>query len=161
MASLTLLDAKVTYRRRGKVGVDELVGHYRDLRQAYPAAERIYAVQDNWPTHAHPDVLVALEPQGTPWRYYRPPNWPDAPGAAARARWGDLRLPIQIVQLPTYASWTNPIEKLWRWLHAAVLHLHRWADRLDELRRQVDAFLDRFKEGSPDLLRYVGLPLPS
>ncbi|MGQ9628202.1 MAG: transposase [Anaerolineae bacterium] len=27
--------------------------------------------------------------------------------------------------LPTYASWFNPIEKLWRWLKQDVLHLHR------------------------------------
>jgi len=30
-------------------------------------------------------------------------------------------LPIQIVQLPTYASWTNPIEKLWRKLKAEMV----------------------------------------
>ena len=24
------------------------------------------------------------------------------------------KLPIEIIQLPTYAPWTNPIEKLWR-----------------------------------------------
>jgi transposase len=161
VAALNLVDARVTYRRRGKVGVDELVGHYRDLRAAYPEAERIYAVQDNWPTHTHPDVLVALEPQQAPWPYHRPPNWPDAPHPAAQERWGDLHLPIQIIPLPTYASWTNPIEKLWRWLYAEVLHLHRRADRLDELRREVDAFLDQFAGGSLALLRYVGLLVPT
>jgi transposase len=161
VASLNLLDARVTYRRRGKVGVDQMVGHYRDLRRAYPDAERVYVVQDNWPVHFHPDVLVALEPQESPWPYHRPPSWPAAPSAAARKRWGDLHLPIQIVQLPTYASWTNPIEKLWRWLRAQVLHLHRLADRLEELRQEVDAFLDQFAEGSLVLLRYVGLLVPS
>ena len=62
--------------------------------------------------------------------------------------------------LPTYASWTNPIEKLWRWLRQEVLHLHRLADRLEELRAEVRRFLDRFALGSLELLRYVGLPVP-
>jgi len=64
--------------------------------------------------HTHPDWLVALEPQATRWPWYRPPNGPTEPGAAAIRRWGELKLPIQIVPLPTYASWCNPIEKLWR-----------------------------------------------
>ncbi|MGB9722998.1 MAG: transposase [Chloroflexia bacterium] len=58
--------------------------------------------------------------------------------------------------LPTYASWLNPIEKRWRWLKQEVLHLHRWAHDLDQLRRQVWAFLDQFAEGSEALLHYVG-----
>ncbi|MBE2197018.1 MAG: transposase, partial [Anaerolinea sp.] len=33
--------------------------------------------------------------------------------------------------LPTYASWLNPIEKLWRWLRADVLYNHDLAHDLD------------------------------
>jgi hypothetical protein len=51
-------------------------------------------------------------------------------------------------------------EKLWRKLKADILHLHRLADRLDELRQEVDQFLDQFAKGSLDLLRYVGLSVP-
>jgi transposase len=58
---------------------------------------------------------------------------------------------------PTYASWLNPIEKLWRWLKQDVLHVHNLAHNLDELRRLVAAFLDPFRLGSSALLRYVGL----
>jgi len=86
-----------------------------------------------------------------------PPTWPTQPSDAATRRWGALRLPLQLVPLPTYASWCNPIEKLWRRLKAEVLHLHRLADDLDTLRRTVRAFLDQFQDGSEDLLRYVGL----
>ncbi len=35
---------------------------------------------------------------------------------------------IEPVSLPTYAPWLNPTEKLWRWLRAVVLKLHRLAD---------------------------------
>ena len=28
---------------------------------AYPQAERIYAIQDNWSIHKHPDVVAALQ----------------------------------------------------------------------------------------------------
>jgi DDE superfamily endonuclease len=64
------------------------------------------------------------------------------------------------VVLPTYASWCNPIEKLWRWLYEDVLDLHRHADDLPTLRALVAAFLQQFAHGSADLLRYVGLSIP-
>jgi transposase len=66
-------------------------------------------------------------------------------------------LPIQIVQLPTYASWYNPIEKLWRWLKQDLIHLHRYASDLDQLRTHIRTFLDAFATGSQELLHYVGL----
>lgn len=157
VAGLDLLDGRVLYRRRSKIGIEDLVGFLADLRRAYPEAERIYAVQDNWPLHFHADVLVALEKQQRLWSLPRPGNWSDEPSRKARARWGQLQLPIQIVQLPTYASWTNPIEKLWRKLRQEVVHLHRLADQLEVLRLEVDRFLDRFGQGSPPLLHYVGL----
>ena len=61
--------------------------------------------------------------------------------------------------LPTYASWLNPIEKLWRWLKQDVLYLHSLAKDLEELRQQVRDFLDNFSTGSDSLLQYVGLLL--
>lgn len=113
-------------------------------------------MQDNWPVHFHPDVLAALQPQSFKWPLHVPPNWPTEPSSKARR----LNLPIQLLQLPTYASWTNPIEKLWRWLKQEVLHLHRYADRWSELQNKVSEFLERFSEGSQELLRYVGLEGP-
>ncbi len=43
---------------------------------------------------------------------------------------------------------------------ASLIHLHRLADKLPELRAAIDHFLDQFADGSLDLLRYVGLPTP-
>jgi hypothetical protein len=160
VGALDVREGRVVYYQGARVGPQELVAFYQQLRAAYPTAARLYVVQDNWPWHFHPDVTCALEPQEQPWPWYRPPRWATAPSAAAQRRWGSLQLPIQLVPLPTYASWLNPIEKLWRKLKQEVLHLHRLADRLDELRDQVATFLDQFAGSSPELLRYVGLSPP-
>lgn len=157
VGGLNTVTGQVTHRQAGKITIRTLVQLYQDVRAAYPTAERIFVIQDNWPIHTHPDVLAALEPQTTRWPFYRPPSWPTEPSASARRRWGHLQLPIQIVPLPTYASWCNPIEKLWRKLRQEVTHLHRWADDLPQLREAIERFLDRFASGSADLLRYVGL----
>lgn len=66
-------------------------------------------------------------------------------------------LDIELLWLPTYAPWTNPIEKLWRWVRQEVVHQHRWADDWATLLAHVAAFLDRFDHDSPELLRSVGL----
>lgn len=160
VATLDAGDGRVVFRRAGKITVETLVQFYQELRAAYPDAERIYVVQDNWPIHTHPDVLAALEPQESPFAWHRPAAWSTEPSAAARRKWGTLQLPIQIVPLPTYASWCNPIEKLWRKLRQDVTHLHLWADELPELRAAIDAFLAQFADGSAALLQYVGLGPP-
>jgi hypothetical protein len=156
-AGLNVLDGRTFYEQASHIDVAALVRLYQQIHQAYPKAEQIYVIEDNWPVHFHPDLLVALVPQQSRWPIYRPPNWPEGPSGKAVKRWGGLSLPIQLVPLPTYASWTNPIEKLWRWLRQEVLHLHRLADQLPELRGAVRRFLDLFADGSQELLRYVGL----
>lgn len=160
VGTLDAADGRVLVRRRGKLTVPALVGFYRAVAAAYPDATRIEIVLDNWSVHFHPDLLVALAPQETPFPFPRPPSWPDAPSAAAVRAWGGLRLPIQLTPLPTYASWLNPIEKLWRRLRQEVVHLHPWADDLPALRAAADAFFARFSPGSAaaaELLRYTGL----
>jgi transposase len=159
VATLDPHDGRVVAWQGSKVGIDRLVSCYRQVRNAYPAAERLYVIQDNWPLHSHPEVLVALEPQEAPWPRRLSATWPTTPSARAQAKWGDWHLPIQRVSLPTYASWENPIEKLWRWAKQDVLHLHPFADRLEDLRRAMTDFLKQFAAGSPALLRYVGLPV--
>ena len=155
-AALNYQTGQVTALQVPQLKVRHLVRFYEQLCQEYAAAQRIYLVQDNWPVHFHPDVLAALEPQEWPWAWPRPGHWPTEPSPQARR----LNLPIQLAPLPTYASWANPIEKLWRWLRQDVLHLHPWAEDLAELRRQVLAFLAQFAGGSIELLRYVGLLVP-
>jgi len=105
-----------------------LIRYYQALEARYLDAECIFVAQDNWPVHFHPDVLAAL--------------------AGSK---------IILVPLPTYAPWTNPTEKVWRKLYQEVLHLHEFADRWGELNTTVGDWLDQFADGSPELLRYVGL----
>ena len=79
------------------MGVTKLRRFLAKIRAAYPGPP-IHLVWDNWPVHAHPEVL-------------------------ARA----AELDIEVPWLPTYAPWLNPIEKLWRWLTQDLLHHHRLA----------------------------------
>jgi hypothetical protein len=146
-------------KRASRITLPTLVSFFRQLRAAYPTAERIDLVLDNWPIHFHPDVLAVLAPQESPWLGSGPPNWPTAPSPAAVAKWGTLKLPIQLVPLPTYASWGNAIEKVWRKLRDELGHLHPWADDLPRLRTELDTWLATYNTLSPDLLRYVGLPI--
>jgi hypothetical protein len=135
-ATLDAASGRVLFRRRSALAVPALVGFDRTVVAAYPDAERIDVALDNWPVHFCPDLLAALAPQDCPWPVPRPANWPTEPRPEAVRKWGDLKLPIRLVPLPTYASWRNPIETLWRWLRQEVTHRHPWAD---------------------DLLRYEGL----
>jgi len=128
VAVLDAITGRVVYMQRSKIGKEALGNFYAQVRKAYPKAEKIYVVQDNWPVHKLPEVLEAAKSQG-----------------------------LTPLFLPTYASWLNPIEKLWRWLKQEVLHLHRFAHLLDKLRLLVAKFLDQFRYGSNQLLRYVGL----
>ena len=150
---LNALTGQVTSLQGSKIGVKQLVDLHAALRADYPEAERFYVVEDNWPVHFHPDVLAALEPQQTRWELKTPRSWPTEPSAKARR----LNLPIQLLPLPTYASWCNPIEKLWRWLKQELVHLHRYADDWPKLKQKLSEFLARFRQGSAELLRYVGL----
>lgn len=128
LAVLNGLTGKVTYLQRSKIGVVALQDFYLQIRAVYPLAQRVYVVQDNWPVHKLPEVLQSLQDnQLTP------------------------------LFLPTYASWLNPIEKLWHWLKQDILHLHPLAQDLETLRSLVRSFLDAFASTSDSLLRYVGL----
>jgi len=154
-AALNVGTGQLVYQHARVMDVARLLIFYRKLTRAYPG-QTILLVQDNWSVHHHPDLLAALQAQDFPYGLHAPPNWSrnfDRPVE-------HLQFPIRLLPLPTYASWTNPIEKLWRWLNQEVLHLHRYADDWPGLKQRVFAFLDGFRTGSTDLLRYVGLQDP-
>jgi hypothetical protein len=153
VAALDALSGRVIYGQHSKITRQTLSAFLAEVQAAYPTHRQLDLVVDNWPVHFHPDVLARLQPQQFPYPPQLPPNWPTEPGP--RAIHDDL--PIRLLCLPTYASWLNPIEKLWRWLKQDLLHLHRLSDYWPELKAHVADFLDQFQSGSPDLLRYVGL----
>jgi DDE superfamily endonuclease len=129
IGALNALSGQVDYLDNYLVGREQVGAFYRQLDQVYARAQRVYVVQDNWSIHHHADVQRVLH---------------EVPR-------------LEPLWLPTYAPWLNPIEKLWRWLRRDVLKAHRLADDWQQLRLQVNAFLDQFAHGSPALLRYVGL----
>jgi len=162
LAAMDAETGRLFYRQQESFDREDLQDLYREMVEACaeepPAEERLWVVQDNAPFHFHPDVLSLLESQVWPrahpnFEYPRPPTWPN-PMEAARSN-GDLS--VQLVPLPTYASWLNPIERLWRWLKQEVLHLHSYAGEWSRLKQGVCNFLDRFTDGSPALLQYTGL----
>lgn len=154
--ALNAWTGQVTYAHHSHFTLKLLVDFYQQVAQAYPLAEIIYLVVDNWPIHFHADVLAALKDPTLAWPLKLPANWPEAPSKQAR----HLDLPIRLVPLPTYAPWNNPIEKLWHLLKKQVLHLHRFEDDWDGLKKRVNQELDQYRSPSPDLLRYVGLQDP-
>lgn len=105
-----------------------LLAFYRALEAAYPHAEQLFVIQDNWPVHTHPTVLAGLR------------------GSK-----------ITLVPLPTYAPWLNPVEKVWRKLYQEVLHLHPWVDAWEEVQASVQGWLNQWATASPALLQSVGL----
>lgn len=125
--ALNVVTGQVVATSGSRITVAHLGRFLRTLRATYPDRE-LLLIGDNWPVHAHGDVVAE---------------------AAA--------LGITLLWLPTYAPWTNPIEKLWRWLKQDVLHHHRRADDWAGLKAAITEFLARFADGSAELLRYVGL----
>lgn len=156
LGALNALTGQVLYTQRTHITTAVLSAFYAQIATAYPQAETIFVVQDNWPVHVHPDVLARLQPQRAPFWPRVPDNWHSQP--SRRAVYDAL--PIQLCFLPTYSPWLNPIEKLWRWLRQQVLRLHRLSDDWDRLKQRVLDFIAQFDLGSLSLLRYVGL-LPS
>lgn len=109
-----------------------LLRFYAAVEAAYPHADQLFLIQDNWPVHQQADLVAAL--RGSKFT---------------------------LVWLPTYAPWLNPIEKAWRKLYAEILHLHPWAQQWEVLQTHVQAWLDRHHEPNHELLRYCGLLCPS
>lgn len=116
--------------------------------------EQVHVVLDNAPIHFHQDVLDQLASQEWPFKFKSAPNWAP-PEEAARAT-GELN--VQLLPLPTYSPWLNPIEKLWKMLRERVLHLHPWAQDPSKCKRAVKDFFQALAHGFQGELRsYTGL----
>lgn len=68
---------------------------------------------------------------------------------------------IELLRLPTYAPWTNPVEKVWRKLSQEVLTFHDLRADWERLKAVIIAWLSQWAHGSQELLHCVGLaPTP-
>jgi transposase len=132
VAGLDACTGRVVARQANSISCHTFIAFLRQLARAYPAARTLYVILDNWPVHTNPTVLAAV---------------------AKLAR-------LELVCLPTYAPWLNPIEQLWDWLKAAELRQHTLAGHWAALQGRVTTFLERFAEGSEALLQRVGLRGP-
>ncbi|MCB0192197.1 MAG: IS630 family transposase [Anaerolineae bacterium] len=128
-ATMDGLTGQVVYHQGDKFGVEAMCQLYHKVRATYPR-RHVFVAQDNCPFHKHPQVMQTVR-----------------------------ELDIIPAFFPTYSSWMNPIEKLWRWLRTDILNGHHLAHSLSTLRQTVASFLDQFSDASPALLRYVGLLL--
>lgn len=129
VAGLDGVTGRVVSRQAKAISCHTFIAFLRQLARAYPTATTIYVVMDNWPVHTNPEVTAAV---------------------AKLER-------LEVVCLPTYAPWLNPIEKLWDWLKDAELRQHELAGRWPAVQARVTAFLGRFAAGSRELLQRVGL----
>jgi transposase len=129
IGALNARTGQVSYLQAYIVGRAKVIEFYERLNRQYRHAQKVYVIEDNWNVHYLPEVQAALA---------------DMPR-------------LEIVPLPTYASWLNPIEKLWRWARQRILHHHRLSDQWEKLRARMAAFFGVFAHGSRELLKYVGL----
>lgn len=126
---LDALSGRVLSWDMARVTAERLARCLHRIPAAFPEAQKIYLVWDNWPVHKHPTVQEAL-----------------------------LKAPqIQTLPLPTYAPWLNPIEKLWRLVRQEVAHAHPWCDDFTHFRAIVMEKLGEFTHDSQRLLQYCGL----
>jgi transposase len=153
IGALNAYTGDVVYQQVESATVLATHAFYTAVCERYPHAKHIYMIQDNRPIHLHVRLLEALLPQKSSFDKPLPPSWVKGSTKIEKLP----QLPIEIVQLPTYAPWTNPIEKLWRWVRQSVGHLHRLTDEWEVLQQRVITFMEQFIGGSQKLLRYVGL----
>jgi len=138
--ALDVKDGSVYHQISARCGVVELTRFWKSLEKRYPGSEKIYLVMDNWPVYFHERIWNKLNQSG----------------AYAEGQ-ETSRDRIEVVPLPTYSPWLNPIEKVWRYLKQKVIHMHHMADDIHGLRYKISSILDEFESGSQKILRYTGL----
>lgn len=128
VAALDVCDGQVLSQTGSVIGVKALCRFLRRIRAHYGPEMRLIIIWDNWPLHAHHEVLRVA-----------------------------CSLGIELLYTPTYAPWCNPIEKLWKKLRHDVLRLHRLSHAWKQLCQKVADYLAELRRANPELLRYTGL----
>jgi len=128
--ALDVATGQVIVRRRETFPVKEMYRFFYHVEQHYPEASVIYIALDNWSVHFHPYVLDNLK---------------------------RIHSKIRLLRLPTYAPWTNPIEKFWLKLNREFMNQHPFGRDEAVFREALDLWLDKHREESAALLHEVGL----
>lgn len=128
--ALDVATGQVIVRRRATFPVKEMYRFLYHVEQHYPEASVIYIALDNWPVHFHGYVLDNLK---------------------------RIHSKIRLLPLPTYAPWTNPIEKFWLKLNREFMNQHPYGRDEAAFRDALDLWLDKHREESAALLHEVGL----
>ena len=121
---------QVLVRHREQFNVKEMYRFFYHVEQSYPQADVIYIALDNWPVHFHAFVKENLE---------------------------RISSKIRLLALPTYAPWTNPIEKFWLKLNREFMKQHPYGLDYKAFVDALQVWLDKHREESAALLREVGL----
>jgi len=120
----------VIAKRYGSVTVGNFLKVLQIVEAQYPDAEVIYIALDNWTVHVNERVLPALQ-----------------------ARQSKIQLLFQ----PTYAPWTNPMEKVWLRFNEDVSHMHpHWA-KWQPWRLRIDDWIAQVRPASQAMLQATGL----
>jgi transposase len=157
VGAINMQSGTVFFEQKSKITVPNFIAFLKLLVALNPNTH-IYILIDNWPIHYHPNVIAALEEQKLAHWFRIPPSWQNI---KVDKKYKGLNLPIQFLPLPTYASWLNPIEKLWRWLKQEVIHVHPYAEEWLTLKDKVLLFLNHVNEQPVKVLNYVGLNNPN
>ena len=128
--ALDVATGQVLVRRRQRFTVKEMYRFFSHIEQQYPEAEVVYIALDNWPVHFHGYVSDHL--------------------AARKSK-------VVLLPLPTYAPWTNPIEKFWRKLNREFMDQHRYGLHFQKFCDELTLWLDKHRVDSEALLHEVGL----
>jgi transposase len=127
---LDVASGQVLVRRRQRFNVKEMYRFFSHVEQHSPQADVIYIALEKWPVHFHPYVQEHLEA---------------------------IHSKIRLLPLPTYAPWTNPIEKFWLKLNREFMKQHPSGLDAAAFRDALDLWLDKHREESAALLHEVGL----
>lgn len=151
--AINCFTGQIEHLIRGKISIPALVQFFHQLLDKHPG-KTIFIVLDNWTVHWHPDIRAVLQEQAFPFSMNLPASWQHL---QPKKKYIGQNLPVQLIYLPSYASWLNPIEKLWRWVKQEIIHNHRFTDAFDELKNRVVDWLNDPAHREHALLHYVGL----
>lgn len=113
----------------GKASAKRLGRFFGSVLSLYRDAKKIYLIWDNWPVHYHEEVMKVLN------------SYPR----------------VEIVGLPTYSPWLNPMEKVWKMTRHELSHAHPWSDDFREFKKQVRGKFLELSNRPEEVLKYVGL----